>query len=199
MLPIEQDLQTQGVQAIAGVDEAGRGPLAGPVVAAAVILPFPCPIEGIRDSKKLSEKKREKLFELIQAQCHVGVGCVSAEIIDQINILQAARLAMKQAVQALSMTPDILLIDGPIRLDLPMRMRSIIGGDRICQSIAAASIIAKVTRDRQMLEYHEQYPNYAFSQHKGYPTQYHMECLKIHGPSPIHRKSFGPVKAVLIT
>jgi len=201
MYRFEEALRTDGFRIIAGTDEAGRGPLAGPVVAACVILPdhrtFQIP--GIKDSKMISERKREKLFDQIMQSAQVGVGIVSEQVIDRINIYQASRLAMKIAFDNLSLRPDFLLIDGKVKLDVVCKSMSIVKGDRKSASIAAASIIAKVTRDRMMREYHEKYPYYEFGQHKGYPTRRHRMLLNIHGPSPIHRKTFGPVKELIFS
>ncbi len=164
----EQQAAEGGAFRIAGVDEAGRGPLAGPVVAAAVVLPRGVPIPGLNDSKLLSAKVREKLFAEIQdVAIATGVGIVSVDVINQINILQAARLAMTRAVAGIAPSPDFLLIDGPIKLDLEIPQRSIIGGDRLSCSVAAGAILAKVTRDRIMSELHEQFPAYGFHRHKG--------------------------------
>jgi ribonuclease HII len=181
---------SQGFLKIAGVDEAGRGPLAGPVVAAAVVFPAGTRLEGLDDSKKISPKKREVLFGLIQSIADVGIGIVSEKIIDQINILQAARLAMRAAVQNLKVTPDCLLIDGNSRIDLALKQQTIVQGDALVASIAAASIIAKVTRDRLMMDYHKQFPDYGFDQHKGYPSPSHIAAIRQNGFSPIHRKTF---------
>jgi ribonuclease HII len=181
---------SQGFLKIAGVDEAGRGPLAGPVVAAAVVFPPDTWLEGLDDSKKISPKKREVLFDRIQAIADVGIGIVSEKIIDKINILQAARLAMKEAVGNLTHIPDCLLIDGNCRIDLALKQQTIVQGDARVASIAAASIIAKVTRDRLMMDYHKQFPNYGFDQHKGYPSPSHIEAIRQNGFSPIHRKTF---------
>ncbi|MBU0987890.1 MAG: ribonuclease HII [Proteobacteria bacterium] len=188
----------KGFSKIAGIDEAGRGPLAGPVVAAAVILPESLPISGITDSKKLSPKKRAYLFDQILDQAvAVGVAKVGPAQIDRINILEAARLCMALAVENLAVQPDILLIDGtfPIASDLPQK--TIKKGDALSISIAAASIIAKVTRDRLMQKYHKDYPQFGFSQHKGYPTKAHKAAIRQHGCCPIHRKSFKGVKEFL--
>jgi len=179
-----------GYSKIAGVDEAGRGPLAGPVVAAAVTFPTGFNLAGLQDSKKLSVKKREELFESIQASADVGIGIISHKKIDQINILQAARLAMREAVSKLKEKPDCVLIDGNMKIDVLIPQQPIVRGDSQVASIAAASIIAKVTRDRLMTEYHESYPEYGFNQHKGYPTLFHRKVLRQKGPSPIHRLSF---------
>ena len=180
---------------IAGLDEAGRGPLAGPVVAAAVILPEGTVIEGLRDSKKVAEKERNKLFwEVVRKALSVGVGIVGADIIDRINILQSTKRAMKEAVEDLGMTPDILLIDAVRLPDIDIEQRPIIKGESISASIAAASIIAKVVRDDIMCDYHETYPGYNFRGHKGYSTKEHMELVNMLGPCPIHRMSFRKVR-----
>ena len=183
---------------IAGVDEVGRGPLAGPVVAAAVILDPKAPIAGLNDSKALSEKKREYLFELIQERALAfSLGQASVEEIDELNILQASLLAMKRAVLALRVQPDLALIDGNRCPILNCEAQAIIRGDQTVPAISAASIIAKVTRDRQMRGLHEQFPQYGFDQHKGYPTAQHLRALISYGPSKIHRLSFAPVTACL--
>lgn len=190
MLQYEQALWQQGYTHIAGVDEVGRGCLFGDVVAAAVILPKNCIIEGINDSKKLSEKKRNELYDEIQKKAiGIGVGAVDAETIDQINIKQAARLAMLKAVESLAIKPDYLLIDAE-SVNLPLEQQAIIKGDACSQSIAAASIIAKVTRDRQCLQWDLDYPEYSIATHKGYATRKHRESILRYGPSPLHRKSF---------
>lgn len=188
----EKQLYLQGYELIAGVDEVGRGPLAGPVIAAAVILPRDCKIKNLNDSKKLSPQKREELYLEIKAKAiGIGLGRVGQADIDRLNIWQANLLAMKMAVEALSLEPDFLLIDGPRhRVKLPIEQKGITGGDGKCASIAAASIIAKVTRDRLMVKYHEKYPEYGFDRHKGYGTRLHFERLAKYGPCPIHRKSF---------
>jgi len=178
----------------AGVDEAGRGPLAGPVVAAAVILPKECEINGLNDSKKLSHQKREILYHQIKAVAvSIGVGIIEPDEIDRINILRAALLAMEIAVKKLNPKPDFLLIDGNIRTSLLIPQQAVIGGDSICNSIAAASIIAKVARDLIMYDYHNIHPEYNFKKHKGYPTKEHYEALRKFGPCPIHRKTFKGV------
>ena len=183
---------------IAGADEAGRGPLVGAVVAGAVILDEHNPIEGLNDSKKLSDKKRQQLaVEIKDKALAWSVVSVDAEEIDRINILQASLLAMKQAIESLATAPDIALIDGNKCPELSCRVEAIVKGDSRVAAISAASILAKVERDRQMIELHEQYPQYEFDRHKGYPTKVHMELLKKHGPCPLHRKSFGPVKKLL--
>jgi len=176
---------------IAGVDEAGRGPLAGPVMAAAVILSPTDMIPGLRDSKKLTEKKREMLFDLIYARAlAVGVGRAEVEEIDQINILQASLLAMKRAVENLKISPELALIDGNVCPKLLCKTQAIVRGDQTEPAISAASIIAKVTRDREMRQWDLQFPEYGFAQHKGYGTQMHRDALQKHGPSVIHRRSF---------
>ncbi|MCK5286581.1 MAG: ribonuclease HII [Thermodesulfovibrionia bacterium] len=180
---------------IAGIDEAGRGPLAGPVVAATVILPKGLIIKGLKDSKKVLEKKRKKLFwDIVYGAENIGIGIVDADSIDRTNILKATRLAMERAVKDLARIPDILLIDA---LTLPnlnkISQKPIIKGDSISASIAAASIIAKTVRDDIMLVYHEKYPLYNFKKHKGYSTQEHIECIRLYGPCLIHRKSFKKV------
>ena len=178
----------------AGVDEAGRGPLAGPVVAAAVILPKECEINGLNDSKKLSHQKREILYHQIKAVAvSIGVGIIEPDEIDRINILRAALLAMENAVMKLNPKPDFLLIDGNIETSLLIPQETVIGGDSTCNSIAAASIIAKVTRDLIMYDYHNIHPEYNFKKHKGYPTKEHFEALKKFGPCPIHRRTFKGV------
>jgi len=185
-------------QLIAGVDEAGRGPLVGVVVAAAVILDPSRPIQGLGDSKKLSEKRREQLFpEIISQSLSWAIASASPAEIDQLNILQASLLAMKRAVEALSLQPDIALVDGNQRPRLACRVEAIVKGDSKVAAISAASILAKVERDRLMRALHELYPLYGFDQHKGYPTASHLALLRQHGPCPEHRRSFGPVKLVL--
>ena len=182
---------------IAGLDEAGRGPLAGPVVAAAVILPSVLFIEGLRDSKKTTEKDRKRIFwDIVQRADAVGVGIVGAETIDRINILQSTRQAMKTAVEDLGTGPDMLVIDAVKLSDVNIRQESMFKGESVSASIAAASIVAKVIRDEIMCEYHEKYPEYGFKGHKGYGTKRHIESINRYGPCPIHRKSFGKVKDV---
>ncbi len=190
----EVKCRQSGYRVIAGLDEAGRGCLAGPVVAAAVILPEnPLPIH-IYDSKLLSPKQRESCARLIEKESVAfGLGVVSNEDIDQINILEATRLAMKIAVENLSIPPEYLLVDGNILVPLSIPQQPVPQGDRLSCSIAAASIIAKVMRDDLMLAYHDEYPQYNFARHKGYGTSEHMAALKIHGPCPIHRKTFRGV------
>lgn len=180
---------------IAGIDEAGRGPLAGPVVAAAVILPPDQTIDGVNDSKQLSESRREQLYEqIIRNASAIGVGLVDAAIIDQINILQATRKAMLEAVESLETTPDLLLIDGITTISSSIPQKTIKKGDSLSATIAAASIVAKVTRDRIMRKYDQLYPAYSFASHKGYGSALHLEMLRQHGPSPIHRLTFRGVK-----
>ncbi|MBQ8215999.1 MAG: ribonuclease HII [Clostridia bacterium] len=182
---------SRGFAVVAGTDEAGRGPLCGEVVAAAVILPQGLYIEGLNDSKKLSEKKREKLYELIiENAVSYGIASASVEEIDRLNILNAAQLAMRRAVAMLSPTPDLVLVDGNIARDFEMETRTVIGGDALSCSIAAASILAKVTRDRMCLKWDELYPEYGIAGHKGYATKTHVAALKELGPCPIHRRSF---------
>ena len=179
---------------LAGVDEAGRGPLAGPVVAAAVILLEPESLAGINDSKKLSAERREELYLRIARASIVGIGVADEKQIDELNIYEATRLAMKKAVLGLSHTPSKLLIDGPIRLDIALEQKGVIHGDGKSASIAAASIVAKVFRDHWMRKLHELHPAYAFHNHKGYGTAEHMRALLEKGPSPVHRYSFAPVR-----
>jgi ribonuclease HII len=195
LLYFERQARSNGFQLIAGIDEAGRGPLAGPVVAAAVILPADLLIKGVNDSKKLSPDTRERLFDTIMSQAiSVGIGMGSPELIDRINILQATRHAMLSAVSQLDPQPDHLLIDGISTISSPLSQRTIKKGDSLSISIAAASIIAKVTRDRLMRECDLTYPGYGFSGHKGYGSALHLEAIRRLGPSPIHRLTFGGVK-----
>ncbi|MEI6579342.1 MAG: ribonuclease HII [Eubacteriales bacterium] len=187
----EDEARRQGYSIICGVDEAGRGPLAGPVFAAAVILPEGCEIEGINDSKKLSEKKRDALFDIIKGKAiAICIASASEAEIDNINILQTTFLQLKRAVESLCVQPDIALVDGIQVPPLSTSVRTIIQGDGVSASIAAASILAKVSRDRYMLEIDRQYPQYEFSKHKGYGTKLHYEMLAQYGISPVHRKSF---------
>ena len=188
---IEEKYEAEGYSVICGVDEAGRGPLSGNVVAAAVILPRDVDIPGLNDSKKLTEKKREKLFPVIMEKAiAVGVGMATPEEIDRLNILNADMLAMHRAVEALSVTPELALVDGNIVRDFPLPAIPVIKGDALSLSIAAASVIAKVTRDRMCLEDDAAYPAYGFKKHKGYGTKDHMDALRTYGPCPIHRRSF---------
>ncbi|MBD8009707.1 ribonuclease HII [Acinetobacter sp. Sa1BUA6] len=186
---------------IAGVDEAGRGPLVGSVVAAAVILDPNNPIEGLNDSKKLTEKKREKLFiEIREKALAWAIAEASAAEIDEYNILQASLLAMRRAVEALPVQPEHVLVDGnKIPQGLEMSCDAIIGGDALHAEISAASILAKVTRDHQMIEMDQKHPQFGFAKHKGYPTKAHFEAIALHGVIDEHRRSFGPVKKVLAT
>ncbi len=185
----------RGYHRIAGVDEAGRGPLAGPVVAAAVILPEEGIGERLFDSKQIPSKKREELYEhILKRALGVGVGVVHQEEIDFLNILRATLKAMTLAIENLSLTPDLILIDGDQPLPLPFPQRSIRKGDRLCNSIAAASIIAKVTRDRIMMECHRRYPQYNFAKHKGYGTAEHRKAIQRFGVCELHRKTFRGVK-----
>lgn len=179
---------------IAGVDEAGRGPLAGPVVAAAVVFFRSSPHIPVNDSKKLTPQKRARLFPEIIRQSLVGIGVVDESEIDRINIFQATRLAMKKAVMSLSRTPDLILVDGKIKLDLPIPQKAIVKGDAKSAVIAAASIIAKVFRDAWMEHLDTLYPQYQFRRHKGYGTEIHLEILGRLGPSPVHRRSFSPMR-----
>jgi ribonuclease HII len=187
-----------GYTCIAGLDEAGRGPLAGPVVAAAVVLPHGLLIPGLTDSKQVPERKREKLFEVIRAQavCY-GVGIADEQTIDEVNILQATIIAMERALQAIDPQPDYLLLDAISLPRVPLPQKPLIKGDCRSHSIAAASILAKVTRDRIMLELHEKYPCYHFQKHKGYGTKEHLLLLREHGPCDAHRKTFAPVSQML--
>lgn len=194
MLEFETTARTNGHNTIAGVDEAGRGPLAGPVVAAAVLLAPDCRFEGLDDSKKLSPKARENYFLIIKNQAlGYGIGVVGVKTIEEINILQAALLAMKHAVEALPEKPSLLLIDGNKPINSEIEQWTIVKGDSLSQSIAAASVLAKVTRDELMKQYHEQFPQYAFDKHKGYGTRLHRNLIREHGPCPIHRRTFKGV------
>ena len=203
MLQYEHRAEAEGYPNIAGIDEAGRGPLAGSVVASALVLPkaflhgkLPSEWTGLNDSKKLSPKKREYFFTLLteHPDCHIGVGKANAQEIDEINILQATYCAMRRAVENLPAPPDFLLVDGRPVPHLPKPSQNIIKGDSKSLSIAAASIVAKVTRDHDIDEADQLYPEYGFAKHKGYGTKQHLEALKAHGPSPIHRLTFKPVK-----
>ncbi len=183
---------------ICGVDEAGRGPLAGPVFAAAVILNAEKPIDGLRDSKKLSEAKRESLAEKIKQNALAwSIAQASEEEIDKLNILHASMLAMRRAIEGLCMAPTLALIDGNRCPQCAIRTEPIIGGDDKVAEISAASILAKTARDNALLELHERYPHYAFDRHKGYPTALHLERLRLHGVSPVHRRSYAPVRELL--
>lgn len=187
-----------GSELIAGVDEAGRGPLAGPVLAAAVVLDPRAPIEGLADSKQLSATARERLACLIRERAYAwSLGRADAGDIDRINILQATLLAMARAVTGLPMSPERVMVDGLHCPELPCSVQAVVGGDRLVASISAASILAKVTRDAEMVELDRRYPEYGFKRHKGYPTREHREVLRRLGPCPIHRRSFAPVRAVI--
>lgn len=191
MWQIEDSFYAQGYEVICGVDEAGRGPLAGPVCAAAVILPKHLDIPGLTDSKKLTDKKRRELFPLIQEQVVAyGIGLASQEEIDEINILQATFLAMERALAQLQVRPDLALIDGNREREFGVPVQTVVKGDSLSANIAAASVLAKVTRDNLMIELAQQYPQYGFEIHKGYGTKAHYEALCQYGASPIHRKSF---------
>ncbi len=188
---LENEIYASGVNILCGVDEAGRGPLAGPVCAAAVILPRGLEIPGLNDSKKLSEKRRGALYDMI-ISCAVSYGIAFAEVdeIERLNILHATFLAMNRAIAQLFIKPELALIDGNRNSDIEMPSRCIVKGDARCADIAAASVLAKVTRDRYMMKIAEQYPQYGFDQHKGYGTKRHYAALREYGPSPIHRMSF---------
>lgn len=198
LLQLEEAARRDGYRLIAGVDEAGRGPLAGPVVAAACILPTNALFPGINDSKKLSSAQRKQLFESLLAAKEIsyGIGIVNPDIIDNINILQATIHAMKLAIAELPTLPDYLLVDGMNIPNCSIPHSKEIKGDGRSQSIAAASIIAKETRDRIMIEYDEHWPEYGFAKHKGYPTAAHLDAIERHGPCPIHRMSFEPFKSM---
>ena len=188
---IEKTWADRGFHAICGIDEAGRGPLAGPVCAAAVILPEGLEIPGLNDSKKLTDKKRRELFPIIEEQALAyGIGWASQEEIDDINILQATFLAMSRAVEQLSIRPDLALVDGNRAPTLDLPVETVVKGDSLSASIAAASVLAKVSRDDVMLRMAEEYPGYGFEVHKGYGTKAHYEALRTFGPSPIHRRTF---------
>ena len=196
MLAYEKELYTQGIQLIAGVDEVGRGPLAGPVVAAAVILPKACKIPGLNDSKKIPKSKHKEIYEaVLQNAVAIGIGIKDNQVIDQVNIYEATKLAMMEAIGQLEPQPQHLLIDA-MKLDLPIPQTSIIKGDANSLSIAAASIVAKVTRDQMMEEFDREYPGYDFAQNAGYGTAKHLAGLDKLGVTPIHRRSFEPVKSM---
>ena len=196
MLAYEKELYAQGIHLIAGVDEVGRGPLAGPVVAAAVILPENCKIPGLNDSKKIPKTKHQAIYQAVLDQAlSIGIGVKDNRVIDQVNIYEATKLAMLEAIQELEPQPQHLLIDA-MKLDLPISQTSIIKGDANSLSIAAASIVAKVTRDQMMTAYDQEYPGYDFAQNAGYGTTKHLEGLEKQGVSPIHRRSFEPIKSM---
>ena len=191
MWEIEDGLYCDEIKVICGVDEAGRGPLAGPVCAAAVILPPHLEIPGLTDSKKLTDKKRRELFPVIREQAIAyGIGYASEQEIDEINILQATFLAMQRALDQLAVRPDLALIDGNREKDFGLPVKTVVKGDSLSANIAAASVLAKVSRDDLMLEMAEKYPEYGFDVHKGYGTKAHYAALTEHGPSPIHRRTF---------
>ena len=188
---LEVELYDLGYKSVCGVDEAGRGPLCGPVVAAACILPVGLVLPGLNDSKKLSEKKRDVLFDQIKENAIAySIASASVEEIDQLNILEATLLAMRRAIDGLSVKADFALIDGNVSRDFPIDAKAVISGDATSPSIAAASILAKVTRDRMCVELDAAYPQYGIAKHKGYGTKVHMQALREHGASPIHRKQF---------
>ena len=196
MLAYEKELYAQGIDLIAGVDEVGRGPLAGPVVAAAVILPKACKIPGLNDSKKIPKSKHKEIYEaVLQNAIAIGIGIKDNQVIDQVNIYEATKLAMMEAIGQLEPQPQHLLIDA-MKLDLSIPQTSIIKGDANSLSIAAASIVAKVTRDQMMATYDQEYPGYDFAQNAGYGTTKHLEGLEKHGVTPIHRRSFEPIKSM---
>jgi len=187
----DESLRKKGFSRIAGIDEAGRGPLAGPVVAAAVILKDGITIDRLRDSKKVPEKERAQLYEKIRNfSLDIGIGIEEPEEIDRLNILRATMLAMQRAIEKLSTPPDFLVIDAIRLLNVPIQQLSPFKGESVSASVAAASIVAKVTRDKIMSDYHLQYPEYNFGRHKGYSTKEHLEMIRLYGPCPIHRKSF---------
>ena len=191
MLEIEEGLYSKGIKLVCGVDEAGRGPLCGPVVAAAVILKPDSKIEGVNDSKKLSEKKREQVYEnIMENALAVGVGMSDVDVIESVNILNATKLAMKEAISKLKVQPEYVLIDGNQMIDITIPGETVVHGDAISESIAAASIVAKVTRDRMLIEWDKTYPEYGFAKHKGYGTKAHVEAIGKYGLTPIHRPSF---------
>ena len=195
----ESEARSLGYTIIAGVDEAGRGPLAGPLVVASCILPEGIIFSDIDDSKKLSEEKREELYHQIvnHPQIFFGISIIQPDLIDKINILQATMLGMQQSVELLKVRPDFVLVDGNRSPKFPMPSKAVIKGDALSYSIGAASILAKVTRDRIMVEYHREFPEYGFAKHKGYPTESHRRVLSQIGPCPIHRRSYAPVQAAI--
>lgn len=198
LLKYEKALYKNGVKLIAGVDEVGRGPLVGPVVAAAVILPINYHLDGLNDSKKLTEKKRERFYDiLMQEAVAIGIGEASAKEIDEINIYQASKLAMMRALKNLKIKPEHVLVDAMPLKEIDIPSTSIIHGDALSLSIAAASVIAKVTRDRMMIELDKKYPKYGFAQHKGYPTKKHLEVLQKYGVLDNYRFTYGPVRDLI--
>lgn len=197
LLKYEKELYDNGINLIAGVDEVGRGPLIGPVVAAAVILPKNYKLDGLTDSKKLSEKKRDKFYEIIKRDAiSIGIGLMDEKVIDDVNIYEATKLAMKEAINNLDINPEHILIDAmPLELSIPIT--SIIKGDAKSESIAAASVIAKVTRDKMMYDLDKKYPMYGFKNHKGYPTKKHIDALKEYGLIDGYRKTYQPIKDMI--
>jgi ribonuclease HII len=193
----DASLRQKGYSVIAGIDEAGRGPIAGPVVAASVVLTDDIRIDGLRDSKKVPERERESLFwDVLSAAKAIGVGIAEHDEIDRLNILQSTKLAMQRALADLDITPDMLVIDAVTLPSVPIRQISPFKAESKSASVAAASIVAKYVRDSIMLRYHEIYPQYNFKRHKGYGTREHLNLLQIHGPSPIHRRSFAGVMSM---
>ncbi len=191
---MEESLRRRGFHRVAGVDEAGRGPLAGPVVAGACVLDADWRDPGLNDSKRLAPKRRQELARIIQEQAEAwAVGMVEPDEIDRVNIHQASLLAMRRAVDALKPPADYLLVDGRFTLDMAVEQQAVVGGDGRCLCVAAASILAKVHRDRLMIQAHQRYPQYNFAANKGYPTAEHRAALQRHGPCPLHRRSYGPV------
>lgn len=198
MLNYEKELYKEGYTLIAGVDEAGRGPLVGPVVAGCVILPVNYQLEGLNDSKQLSEKKRDKYYDIILKDAiAVGVGIVDAKTIDEINILEASRLAMKLAIEDLKVKPEFVLTDAMKLINMDIKYKDIVHGDALSLSIAAASVIAKVTRDRMLYELDKEYPEYGFAKHKGYPTKGHLENIKKYGVLKNYRFTYKPVSDLI--
>ena len=198
LLSYEQELYEKGIKLIAGTDEVGRGPLVGPVVAAAVILPENYYLEGLDDSKKLTEKKREKYYDIIYKDAiSIGIGIVDAKTIDEINILEASRLAMKKAIEDLKIKPEYILSDAMKLDNQSIPYKDIIHGDALSESIAAASVIAKVTRDRMMYDLDKEHPEYGFAKHKGYPTKDHIEAVKKYGVLPFYRFTFAPISDLI--
>ena len=193
LFAFDEELRKKEGRVLAGLDEAGRGPLAGPVVAAAVVFPEGAYISGLKDSKKLTSRKREALYsEILDMALSVGIGVVSTEEIDRLNIYQATKEAMLRAIRDLSVVPDVIVVDA-MRLPVQLKQFVFTKAEDRSASVAASSVIAKVTRDRIMMEYHRQYPEYGFDRHKGYATKEHLNVLRQLGPSPIHRRSFSPV------
>ena len=194
----EEDARIRGYRRVAGLDEAGRGPLAGPVVGAAVILPRRFFLQGLNDSKQVSPEDRDVLFKAITRSARAwAIGVATEQEIDSVNILEATRLAWRRALDQLPVSPDFLLVDATTLPGVSMAQRAIVKGDRLSLSIAAASILAKVHRDRLMQDYHRRYPDYLFHLHKGYPTPDHLRLIQQFGPSPVHRRSFQPIKTLL--